>query len=54
VIAPAGHAVLTLKLNKYAEDLVKQAAGQPGVLMTLLCFQKITGPKTVRDASGNV
>jgi hypothetical protein len=52
--AKAGHAVLTLKLNKYAEGLVKQAAGQPGGMITLLCFRKITGPKTITDADGKV
>lgn len=52
--AKAGHAVLTLKLNKYAEDLVKQAVGQPRGMMTLLCLQRITGPKTITDADGEV
>lgn len=47
-----GRELLTLKLNKYAADLVKEV-GRQGWLTTFLCSDQIDGPKIVVDRSGN-
>jgi hypothetical protein len=48
----AGHELLTIRLNKYAADLVKEVERE-GPLATLLCLDQIEGPKIVLDPSGN-
>jgi hypothetical protein len=40
-----GRSALTLELNKYASDLVKEVASRPNHLSTLLCFEQIVGPE---------
>jgi hypothetical protein len=47
-----GRELLTLKLNKYAADLVKEVSRQ-GSLTTFLCSDQIDGPKIVVDRGGN-
>lgn len=49
----AGREVLTIKLNKYAADLVKEV-GRQGPLTTLLCLDQIDGPETVVERSGSI
>jgi hypothetical protein len=47
-----GRELLTIKLNKYAADLVKEV-GRQGPLTTFLCSDQIDGAKIVVDRSGN-
>lgn len=47
-----GRELLTIKLNKYAADIVVAVGGQ-GPLTTFLCSDQIDGPKIVVDRSGN-
>ena len=49
----AGHEVLTIKLNEYAANLVKEVARQ-GPLTTFLCLDQIDGPKSAIDGSGSI
>ncbi len=48
-----GREVLTIKLNKYVADLVKEV-GRQGPLTTLLCLDQIAGPNIVVDLSGSI
>ena len=50
---PTGRDTLTLRLNQYAAHQVKQVAGQPGGLTTLLCQDEIDAPQISADSSGN-
>ncbi len=50
--AAGGRELLTIKLNKFAADLVKEVSRQ-GPLTTFLCSEQIDGPQTAVDRSGN-
>jgi hypothetical protein len=49
---PAGSNVLVLKMNKYAADLLIQAANAAGPLTTLLCFNALSKPEIAKDSNG--
>jgi hypothetical protein len=48
----AGREFLTIKLNKYAADIVREVE-QEGPLATSLCSDQIEGPRIVFDGAGN-
>ncbi|MBV8898039.1 MAG: hypothetical protein JO051_16110 [Acidobacteriaceae bacterium] len=48
----AGSSVLELKFNKYAADLLMQAAERAGPLTTLLCFHRLTRAQITKDTNG--
>jgi hypothetical protein len=48
----AGHEILNIRLNQYADELLREVASQQGSLKTLLCMREIDERESSVDGSG--